>query len=45
MSSQTVVALGKDESWTPATDKMVDIENKEATKSTDKPTLRYYSTF
>ncbi|CAC5422505.1 unnamed protein product [Mytilus coruscus] len=39
MSSQTVMALGKDESWTPATDKMVEIENKVATTSTDTPTL------
>ncbi|XP_076081818.1 uncharacterized protein LOC143052638 [Mytilus galloprovincialis] len=39
MSSQTVMALGKDESWTPATDKIADIENKESTTSTDTRTL------
>lgn len=38
------MALGKDESWTPATDKIADIENKESTTSTDTPTLRYYCT-
>ncbi|CAC5391302.1 unnamed protein product [Mytilus coruscus] len=42
MSSQTVMALGKDKSWLQATDKMAEIENKVSTTSSDTPTLRYY---